>query len=299
MLPANRASQIFNNLKNDPANNSCFECQTQFPTFVSVNNGCFLCQSCVQSHLPLGFEVSRIKTIDEDWSIDDLKLITAGGNSSLSEFFTHYNIVGTPPNFKYCTRASYYYRDMLSIVAQDLEYPHACPPIEEGVQLMTALYPDLGESPQIHSEEIKVQIIPEPVQADNQKKKGIWQWAKSTYTKTVDIGNKAADKIGDKINKFSEKPKVKKIEDKTMEIANKIEAGLSNLINKVTSKPEVHSTIVQVNHAADSFATEVRFTYMKINADPAVQKLKLDTMRFLKDLASSVTGEPVPHPAPQ
>ena len=282
MLTSDSASQIFNNLKGDPENTKCFECGSEGPTFVSVNNGCFICATCVQSHLSLGFQISRIKSMEEDWAIDDLRLVTAGGNSSLKEFFTHYNLVNTPPNFKYMTRASHFYRDMLAVVAQDHEYPHPCPSVEEGAQLVPSAYPELPAYPG-NSEEAKVAAVLVPGQPVTTEKKSAWGWAKAAYSKTVDAGNKTADKIGEKINKFSEKPQVKKMENKTLEIAGKIENGLSSLINSVKSKPAVQSTVVTVKHG-----------YEKINSDPAVQKLKADTMMFLQDLSRSVRGVPKP-----
>ena len=194
MVTSERKSQIFNNLKTDIENNRCFECGAENPQFASVNNGCFICTVCVQSHITLGPEVSRVKDLNEEWDIEDLKLITAGGNSSLREFFTHYNLIGTPPNFKYLTRASFFYRDMLSVVAQDKEYEHECPSIEQGIQLVSSFYPELpGEM--MAREEAKA--------PQGEEKKSLWGWAKSTFDKTIDASNKAADKITDKINKFS------------------------------------------------------------------------------------------------
>ena len=223
-------------------------------------------------------------------------MITAGGNSSLKEFFNHYNILHTPPNFKYLTRASFFYRDMLSVLAQEREFDHPCPIIEEGVQLVENVYPDLNYEPNVSehvvAEEIKAQGDA-PVEEEG-KKKGVWAWAKNVYAKGVNAGNKAAEKINAKVNEFSEKPGVKKVEAKALEISNKIETGVSVLIDKVKGKPAVQNTVAQVNYAADSFAREVRYTYVKINSNPSVQKLKVDTMNILKEIGSSVKGTPAP-----
>ena len=129
MVSSLEARQIFEKLKEDPENNKCIECDRENPTFASINNGCLMCPVCVQSHTALGVQISRIKSISGDWTLEDLKLMTAGGNSSLKVFFDHYNITNTPPNFKYLTRASFFYREMLAVVAQDQEYQHNCPGI--------------------------------------------------------------------------------------------------------------------------------------------------------------------------
>lgn len=281
MVTRENSSELLGNLRADPENNKCFECSSESPQFTSVNNGCFICGGCVPSHSSLGIEVSRVKAVDSDWTEDDLKLMISGGNSSLKEFFNHYNISNTPANFKYMTQASFFYRDMLSVISQDREYEHPCPSLEEGIVVVTASYPELGQLPQ--PEEVKVEQRAE-------ESKGALAWAKKAYQKTVDAGNKAVDKMSAKLNQLSEKPSVKKVENKTLEIAGKIETGLNKVVEKVYSKPEVQSAIGQVNHATESFANEVKTNYVKINANPSVQKLKQDTMNLLKDLKNSISS---------
>lgn len=292
MVSSENSAQIFNNLRSDSENNKCIECNRMAPTFASVNNGCFICVSCVQSHLPLGTPVSRVKALDDIWTQEDLRLMIAGGNSSLKEFFAHYNILNTPPNFKYLTRAAFFYRDMLSVVAQDREYEHSCPGIEDGVQLAGSIYPDLPEISRAPIESVNVEEAKVTSAETGGQKKSAWEWAKGAYSKAVDAGNKAADKISDKLNKFGEKPAMKKVEDKTLHYAGKLESGLNTLINKVSNKPAVQSTVNQINQAADSFANEVKYTYTKINSNPSVQRLKVDTMNMLKDVASSFKSSP-------
>lgn len=328
MVSSENSDQIFKNLKSDPDNNTCADCFGQNPTFASINNGCFICQNCVQGHLILGPQVSNVKSLDDAWNEDDLKLIIAGGNSSIIEFFTHYKIQNSPVSFKYITKAAFFYREMLSVVAQDREYEHNCPGIEEGVQLAGSVYPELNKSPKenymvempiednknvvlesvenvegqgkIHAfEETNVENCLEEEakrkeenakvkeEGSGSELKQAWEWAKGAYSKAVDVGNKTADKISEKINKFSEKPAIKKVENKTIEYAGKLESGINTLINKVKNKPAVQNTVEQFSHAADSFSKEVKFTYTKINSSPSVQKLKVDTMNLLKDLASS------------
>ncbi|OMJ74965.1 hypothetical protein SteCoe_25992 [Stentor coeruleus] len=116
-----------------------------------------------------------------------------------------------------------------------------------------------------------------------EKKKCFWEWAKNTYSKAVDIWNKIPDKLSEKVNKFSEKPTVKIIEDKTLHYAGKFESGLNMLINKIGVK----STVNQLNQTADTLVNEVRYNYTKINKNPSVQRLKVDTMNMLKDFVSS------------
>ncbi|OMJ77151.1 hypothetical protein SteCoe_23334 [Stentor coeruleus] len=328
MVSSENSEQIFKNLKSDPDNNTCADCFAQNPTFVSINNGCFICQNCLQGHLILGPQVSRVKSLDDVWTEEDLKLVIAGGNSSIIEFFTHYKIQNSPASFKYMTKAGFFYREMLSVVAQDKEYEQNCPGIEEGVQLAGSVYPELNKNlEENHMVEMPIEenknVVLERVdefEGKNQAFEGTgiennlgeeakmkeedsrsdlkaaWKWAKGAYNKAVDAGNKTADKISEKINKFAEKPAIKKVEDKTIEYAGKLESGINTLIEKVKNKPAVKDTVEQFSHAADSFSKEVKFTYTKINSSPSVQKLKVDTMNLLKDLASSFKAPPPSNP---
>ena len=290
MVSAEASSQIFNNLKKDPENDKCFECDSVNPTFSSVNHGAFICSSCAKSHLLLGQKISRLRSLDDEWSLEDLKLMTAGGNSALKEFFTHYNILSAPPNFKYCTRAAVFYREMLAVVAEDNIFEQNCPEIEEGVEIVVKIYPELHLKG-LGAEETRINLEDPPPQEES-KKKNPWDTVKKAYLKAVVVGNKAANKLSEKINKFSEKPGVKKMEEKTKKFAEKIETGLNNLINKVYSKPAVQSTVSHLNNAADSFAREIKFTYTKINSNPAVNKMKEDTMNILKNIGIA-DSEPV------
>jgi hypothetical protein len=280
MVSHSSSSEIFKNLKEDPENNKCIECFSESPTFTSINNGCLICTSCVSLHLPLGPQISRVKAIEDDWTEDELKLMIAGGNSSLKEFFAHYELLESPPSFKYLTRAAFFYRDMLAVVAQDREYEENCPSAEDGVKIIQSEYPEL---PPLLQEEEKKEKIEEK---SEKLEKSAWDWAKSAYHKTVTASSKAVERIGEKLDKLSEKPSVKKVEDKTLHFAGKVEAGFNNVVNKVYSKPEVQKTVEHVNKAADVVTQNVKFTYWKISSNPTVQKVKLDTMNLLTDLGS-------------
>jgi uncharacterized FlaG/YvyC family protein len=276
-MVSHTSSEIFKNLKEDSENNKCIECSSENPTFTSVNNGCLICTNCVSLHLPLGPQVSRVKAIEDSWTEDELKLMIAGGNSSLKEFFSHYGLISSPPNVKYLTRAAFFYRDMLAVVAQDREYEENCPSTEDGVKIILNEYPEM---PSLPCEEGKNEEI---LKQDKNNEHSAWDWAKNAYHKTVTASSKAVERIGEKLDKLAEKPAIRNVENKTIEIAGKVEAGLSNVVNKVYSKPEVQKTVEHVNKAADVFSQGVGYTYTKISSNPTVQKVKMDTMNLLKD----------------
>ena len=293
MVSSEASNQIFDKLKNDPENDKCIECGALHPEYTSVNHGAFICSSCIQYHMPLGQTISRIKSINEQWSLEELKLMTAGGNSALKEFFNHYNILSAPPSFKYCTRAGFFYREMLSVIAEDNIYDQNCPGIEEGVELVARInYPDLPlEGFGIEDSKINVE---EPLVSGESKKKSPWDKVRDIYFKAVDVGNKTVDRLSEKINKLAEKPAIKKVETTTVEIVEKIESGFNFIVDKVVSKPAVQESMNHVENAADSFAREVKFTYNKINANPSVNKMKNDTMNMLRDFGL-IKSEPAPN----
>ena len=291
-MVSHTTTEIFRNLKEDPENNKCVDCTSENPTFTSVNNGCLICASCVPGHMALGPQVSRVKPIEDSWTEDELKLMIAGGNSSLKEFFAHYGLIPSSDNFessqssvctfsaKYLTRAAFFYRDMLAVVAQDREYEENCPSAEDGVEIILS---EAGERANLPCEEMKNEGI---AKDEKNNEHSAWDWAKTAYHKTVNASSKAVEKIGEKFDKLTEKPAIKKVENKTIEIAEKFEAGISNVVNKVYSKPEVQKTVEHVNKAADALTQRVGYTYTKISSNPTVQKVKLDTMNLLKDLGS-------------
>ena len=281
-------AEIFKNLKEDPENNKCVECASESPAFTSVNNGCLICAGCVPFHLALGPQASNVKPVEDAWTEEDLKLMIAGGNSSLKEFFAHYGLAASPPSAKYLSRAAFFYRDMLAVVAQDREYEGSCPSAEDGVKVVGE--EDLSGLPGLPDEEEKNAGTGKDGRGDE---RSAWDWAKSAYHKTVSASSKAVESIGEKIDKLAdqlaEKPAIKKVENKTLEIAEKFEAGISSVVSKVRSKPEVQKTVEHVNKAAGALSQGVGYTYMKISSSPAVQKVKLDTMNLLKDLTSRLS----------
>ena len=166
---------------------------------------------------------------------------------------------------------------MLSVVAQDHEYPYPCPSVEEGAQLVSSAYPGSSGS----YEEVKFQAIPVKDQATNTENNSMWDGVKAAYAKSVDFGNKTVNSIEQKITKFSQRPQIKKMEEKSLELAGKFEERMNSFINRVTSKPAVQNPIVKV-----------KYGYSNINADPAVQKLKVDTMMLLQDPTIAIKREP-------
>lgn len=137
MISRTTTEEIFRQLREDSGNRSCFDCGDIDITHASVNLGVLLCGNCAKRHFTYGINISHIKSLKEPWSTLHLKLMTAGGNSSLKAFFSIYSISDSSPyEYKYKTVACEYYREMLKMVSDNTQILMLTPTQEEGPLLM-------------------------------------------------------------------------------------------------------------------------------------------------------------------
>ena len=137
MISHTTTEEIFRQLRQDSENRSCFDCGDVDITHASVNLGVLLCGNCAQRHFTYGINISHIKSLKEPWSTRHLKLMTAGGNSSLRAFFQIYSIGESSPfEYKYKTVACEYYREMLKMMSEKTQIMMLTPTQEEGPLLM-------------------------------------------------------------------------------------------------------------------------------------------------------------------
>jgi hypothetical protein len=152
MLSSRTTVEVFRKLREDEDNRSCFDCGNIDVTHASVNLGIMLCVQCASTHGPLGIEISHIKALNEAWTTRHLKLMTAGGNSSLKTFLAMYSIpLNAPNDYKYRTVACEYYREMLKMMAEGDRIMMVTPSEEEGVLLMEEFrtQPERVEEPSV------------------------------------------------------------------------------------------------------------------------------------------------------
>ena len=142
MISQSTTLEIFQKLREDEENRSCFNCNDIDITYASVNLGILLCERCASEHRQLGINISCIKSLKEPWTARHLKLMTAGGNSSLKIFFAMYSIPSnSPDDYKFKTIACEYYREMLKMKAEGDSIMMVTPTEEEGVLLMEEYRP--------------------------------------------------------------------------------------------------------------------------------------------------------------
>jgi len=97
----------------DYENKLCLECKTPLPNFVSINNSIIICGKCAEKHNQLGFNISYIRGIKDDWDPYLLSYLERGGNSRFIRFSKKYELNDMPIEQKFKTKAMEYYRQLV------------------------------------------------------------------------------------------------------------------------------------------------------------------------------------------
>lgn len=146
MVSNHTTDEVFRKLREDEDNRTCFDCGNIDITHASVNLGILLCGCCGNRHRVLGIEISNVRAVKDPWSTRHLKLMIAGGNSSLKTFFAMYSIpLNSANDYKYKTVACEYYREMLKMMAEGDRIMMVTPSEEEGAMLMEEFRPQVEE----------------------------------------------------------------------------------------------------------------------------------------------------------
>ena len=109
-LPENIQIYLY---ERDYENKVCLECKTPKPEYVSINNSILLCSECSKRHKNLGYNISYIRKISEEWDPYILNYLERGGNSRFIRLSKKYNLDNYSIEEKYSFRIVEYYRLLL------------------------------------------------------------------------------------------------------------------------------------------------------------------------------------------
>ena len=102
----------------DSKNQKCNDCGEPDVKFVSVNNGITLCELCAQIHQNFGFQISYIRSIEDEFDDYLMNYFIYGGNKKFRKALRHMGVnLDEKKSHLYKTfGADYYRRNLKSIV---------------------------------------------------------------------------------------------------------------------------------------------------------------------------------------
>ena len=102
----------------DNKNQTCNDCGEPDVKFVSINNGITLCELCAQIHKNFGYQISYIRSIEDDFDDYLMNFFIYGGNKKFRRSLRHMgvNLDAKKAHLYKTFGADYYRRNLKSIV---------------------------------------------------------------------------------------------------------------------------------------------------------------------------------------
>ncbi|OMJ67053.1 hypothetical protein SteCoe_35886 [Stentor coeruleus] len=290
MVSQTTTEEIFKKLREDISNQTCADCGADHADFASISHGILICESCSIQHKNLGPSISFVKSLYDNWSIRQLKLMTVGGNATLKSFFSSYNMPETAKiDFKYNTVASKYYREMLKVMAEGESCTMQTPSLEQGLELLI--------DPKTL---IKDEVVENPI--EEKKTSGLFGGIfGSAFNTTVSLYGKVKDsdtykKIEGKAVETAHKvgQSIKKGAQKGIEIGKETvgwsaQKGYENLERGANAGVNILRS--GAHSAYDTMTKAAAGTYNQINLEERSRKLKEDSMSILIGLEKNTVGK--------
>ena len=132
----------------DYENKLCIDCQCTFPTYVSINHGIIICESCAMRHKALGYNISYVRKLNDEWDDYLVSFMLQGGNHRFKRFCLKYELNSLQIEQKYLTRITEYYRLLLKSEVQSSEPPfeiakdNALDPISNSEDMVVHHFPE-------------------------------------------------------------------------------------------------------------------------------------------------------------
>jgi hypothetical protein len=188
-VPTEVAQNLISKLLECKENLVCVDCRFELSTHCSVPHGTFVCNTCAEIHRNLPF--FPVKGLRSDqWSLRDLKFLVSGGNQAFIEFFSFYSLEGYPIEMKYKSKAAYFYREVLSILAFGGCFEGDYPSAEEGVEIFEEIeLGDLSNDSTFHS----------MVQPQSK-----WNWIREFYKSYPNVSRKSLQVVDESVRKIRE-----------------------------------------------------------------------------------------------
>lgn len=87
-IPKEELQAFFKHVKEQPENNTCFDCLSRQPAWASATFGVLICYDCSAHHRSMGVHISFVRSTSMDnWNIGHLRNVKVGGNGNARAFF--------------------------------------------------------------------------------------------------------------------------------------------------------------------------------------------------------------------